>query len=86
MNARFLMIAVAALSAAPAIAADREQQVRDMAQAQPAQPRLLLASAEEVRTPAPAEQQAPAQPKPRRIARVTTCRCGDPQPQPDAQQ
>ena len=46
---------------------------------------IVLASAEAAQAPAPEADQPPPSPaKPRRAARVTTCRCGDPQPaQPD---
>ena len=80
-----IAIAVAMLAAA-AIAQpgkdDRQAKVPPTATAAP----VVLASAENVRQPASAEIQRPAD-RPRRSApRVTTCRCGDPQPdsgQPD---
>ena len=41
---------------------------------------VVLASADNVRAPAvAAEQRDATPPKPRRAARVTSCRCGDPQ-------
>jgi len=65
------------------------------AQAEPAKPEaqpsqassrpLVLASAEALKAPvAASEQQAPV--KRPRVARVTTCRCGDPVPQDDSEQ
>jgi hypothetical protein len=50
---------------------------------------IVLASAEtaqaQAQAPAGDQPAAPAA-KPRRAARVTTCRCGDPQPEPQDQQ
>jgi hypothetical protein len=44
---------------------------------------VVLASADQPRPPAPdAAQPAPA-PIKHRVGRVTTCRCGDPQPEPE---
>lgn len=43
---------------------------------------VVLASADTVRTP-PASQASSAPPKPI-VPRVTTCRCGDPQPEIDS--
>ncbi|MGE5563461.1 MAG: hypothetical protein ACM3ZV_09140 [Bacillota bacterium] len=76
MTARFVLIAAASLFSASAIAADAPTAPVHPA-VQPQSAPVVLASADQVRAPS-ADQQAPAQPK-RRIARVTTCRCGDPQ-------
>ena len=84
MQARFVLIAAISLAGTSAFAADAPK-----APVQPAtQPRsVVLASADDVRAPS-ADQPAPA-PQKRRIARVTTCRCGgqeaasDPEAQPD---
>jgi len=46
---------------------------------------VVLASAEAIHAPAPEAAQPSPAPAKRRIARVTTCRCGDPQPDPDSQ-
>ncbi len=77
MHARFVMIAAVALAAGTAASAEPAK-----APAQPAtQPAnrsataVLLASADQVRSPAPSDQASP-QSKPHRAARVTTCRCG----------
>jgi hypothetical protein len=48
-------------------------------QSQPAAHEVVLAAAETVRAQPTEAQPAPA-PAPHRIARITTCRCGDPQP------
>ena len=45
----------------------------------PAAP-VVLASASQAPAPSAADGQRPPDPAKRRIARVTTCRCGDPQP------
>jgi hypothetical protein len=78
MHARFLMIAAVALmaeSAAPAEPAKAPAQ----APARPvghSAPPVMLASADQVPTPGPADQAASTPAKPHRAARVTTCRCG----------
>jgi hypothetical protein len=46
---------------------------------------VVLASAEAIHAPAPESAQPSPAPTKRRIARVTTCRCGDPQPDPHSQ-
>jgi len=45
---------------------------------------VVLASADRVRTPSVATPQPVSAPAKRPAPRVTTCRCGDPQPEPDA--
>jgi hypothetical protein len=47
-------------------------------------PAVVLASADPVRAPAPAAPQPASAPVKRPTPRVTTCRCGDPQPGADA--
>jgi hypothetical protein len=81
MSARFMVIAAAALATAGvAVAAEPvkpEVQQASQPTTRPAQ--VLLASAEQVQAPvAPSDQPAPVK---RRAARVTTCRCGDPEQQ-----
>lgn len=81
MHARFMMIAALLTAAPPAFA--------DPAKAPEPQKRpatVVLASADEVRAPAPAADQPAAQPAKRRFARVTSCRCGDPAPESEQQQ
>jgi len=46
---------------------------------------IVLASAETVRSPAQGQSAQNPAPVKRVIPRVTTCRCGDPQPEPDDQ-
>lgn len=46
---------------------------------------IVLASAEQVRGTSPEAAQANSAPAKRRVPRVTTCRCGDPQAAPENQ-
>lgn len=81
MHARVVLIAAAALMSANAFAAEpHKPQDGPPAQPQSGAPSLVLASADVVRTQAPADQAAPTAAKRPRVGRVTTCRCGDPQP------
>ncbi|MFL6736891.1 MAG: hypothetical protein ACJ8F4_07515 [Sphingomonas sp.] len=84
MIARFTLIAVAGLASASACAAEPSRAPAPApAPAQHStQPQVVLASAEDVHAPTAPDQQSPAPPK-RRVARVTTCRCGDQQAQPE---
>jgi hypothetical protein len=84
MHVRFALVGAATLLSAAAVAAAEPASAPARAPAQP-QPRsapVVLASADQVQAPTPAAQAA-AQPKRARVARVTTCRCGDPQAQPE---
>ena len=77
MHAPFMMIAALALAAGTAASAEPTKASAQPA-AQPANrpaPTVLLASADQVRAPAPSDQANPPA-KPHRAARVTTCRCG----------
>jgi hypothetical protein len=76
-------LATAALAAPGAFAEPPKPQVRE---AGPVSARpIVLASADALKpTPAAADQQAPA--KRPRVARVTTCRCGNQLPQEDSEQ
>ena len=81
MHARVVLIAAAALMSANAFAAEPHKAPETApAQPQPAAPSLVLASADVVRTQAPADQSTSPAAKRPRVGRVTTCRCGDPQP------
>lgn len=81
MQVRFVLIAIIALTSAGAAAAEPQKApAKATAQLQPASPRVMLASADEVRSPAASEPQVQLQSKRPRVARVTTCRCGDQQP------
>lgn len=87
MHARFVVIASVAAMSAQAFAAEPAKPAsQPAAQAQPAPAEVVLASAEQAQTPASAVQQPAAAPKPHRVSRVTTCRCGDQQARPDDDQ
>ena len=78
MLARSILIA-ASLTAATAVLAEPPKP-QAQPPSQPSSRPIVLASAETVKGPAAAaDQQAPA--KRPRVARVTSCRCGDPVPQ-----
>lgn len=80
MTARLMFVAATTLAlATPAVAADPAKP--DLHQGGAVQPQreIVLASAETNATAPVADAQVPA-PVKRRVARVTTCRCGDPQP------
>jgi hypothetical protein len=79
MNARFVMIAATVLT----IGASATAEPPKTPAAGPAHPpsppaEVLLASADQVSTPASPDQGAAPVKRPR-VARVTTCRCGDQQ-------
>ncbi len=85
MHVRFLTIAAAAVALASGVAAEPPKAPapqQNSTQAHPAP--VVLASADHLAAPAAGQ----AAPKPHRVGRVTTCRCGgDPQPdQPEEQQ
>jgi len=81
MSARLMIIAAALTAASPAIAEPAKPQGAQATPPSRPPAELVLASAETTQSPAPtADQQTPA-PVRHRAARVTTCRCGDPQPQ-----
>jgi len=88
MYARFALIAAATLASANAFAAEPVKTAQPQpSQAQPVSAQVVLASADDVRAPAGTDHQtAPTPPKPHRIARVTTCRCGDLVPQASDEQ
>lgn len=73
MSARLILIAAAALAAATAAAAEPAKAPVQ----QPEKPaKVVLASADEVRAPAPTADRANSAPA-KRARRVTTCRCAD---------
>lgn len=85
MLTRFSLIAAATLVSAAAYAAQPSKpsrQPQTHSQPAPTVVPVALASADEVHVSPVTDPQAPQTPK-RRIARVTTCRCGDPQAQPE---
>ena len=85
MNARLITIGAAVLAIATGAFAE-PQKSRVPASNAPTNPPkpVILASADTVDTTAAASaQQVPTVPR-KRAARVTTCRCGDPQPDPES--
>ena len=87
MHARFVLIAAFAAMSAQAFAAEPAKPAPQPAgQPQQAPADVVLASAERVQAPAPASQQPTVAPKPHRLGRVMSCRCGDQQAQPDDDQ
>jgi hypothetical protein len=77
MKSRVAIIALTMLAAGTAAAAEPPKASAQAPAQQPNRPaRVMLASAEQVPAPAPADQANPQSPK-HRAARVTTCRCGD---------
>ena len=84
MLARFVLISAAFVSASAFAADAPKPPMHPAAQPDSPPPAVVLASADQLHSQS-ADQQAPAQPK-HRVARVTTCRCGDPQASdPEAQ-
>ena len=85
MHARFVLIAAAISLSGTAFAAEPVKPPVQPAvqQQQPALAQVVLASADDVRVPSPTDQQPQSAPKRPRVGRVTTCRCGDEQAQPE---
>ena len=82
MNARFIPIAAAMLIGSAAFAAEPVKPAAQPAtQVQPRPTEVVLASADQLPSPAPRDQQVVPPAKHPRVGRVTTCRCGDPQAQ-----
>ena len=83
MHARFVLIAVATLMSTSALRPiPRRPSPKPPAQPSRSTPKVVLASANIEQPSRPSAEQAPATPK-RRVGRVTSCRCGDQQAQPD---
>ena len=84
MRIRIAMIALAATSiGAVAVAQpDKDEQSAKAPKPAAAGP-VVLASAINVRRPSPTDSERAAEPVRRPTPRVTTCRCGDPQPADD---
>lgn len=86
MNIRVVIIAITVSSMAAAAAAQPgKDEPKDSKPAAVHTP-VILASASDVLRPSPTDASHPAKPPRRPAPRVTTCRCGDPQPEPDQQQ
>lgn len=82
MRAHLLIVALSGLSLATAAAAAEPAKVPVRTADQPADQEVpvVIAAADEARTPAGAERQAAVPAKRERRARVTTCRCGSQTP------
>ena len=76
MKIRFVLIAAALMSGTAFAAEPPKAPVEQAAQPPRSNASVVLASADEVRAPSTGDQQ-PATPVKHRVARVTTCRCGD---------
>jgi len=82
---KVLTVFAAALIAGSAAAEPPKNTDAKPAEAKLRPAEVVLASAERPRATT-AENQPNAVPAKRRVARVTTCRCGDPQTEPDSQE
>lgn len=87
MCVRMAMIAIAAASTSAVAVAQPGKDERPAKAPKPATAApVVLASASDVRRPSPGDAERAVEPARRPAPRVTTCRCGDPQPddsQPD---
>lgn len=89
MFARFIVIAATFVSGGALAAETPKATPQPVAQPQPSPAPVALASADDadqMRSPDPASHKMPVTPKLHRIARVTTCRCGEVAPQSDDDQ
>jgi hypothetical protein len=75
-----LIAAAAAIFSASVVAEPPKAEVHRASQPAKTPTEVALASADQIRAPAPAEQPSTTPVKRPRAARVTTCRCGDPDP------
>ena len=83
---RLSMIALGAFAiCGSAVAQPPKDAPAKPAQTQSRPTQIVLASAEQVREPSPEAVHASSAPARRARPRVTTCRCGDPQPDPENQ-
>ncbi|MES2135529.1 MAG: hypothetical protein V4502_00535 [Pseudomonadota bacterium] len=82
MTARFLITAAAISLAGAAVA---EPAKNDSPPPPHARPAVVLASADQAQPPAPQSGQQATTPIKHRVSRVTSCRCGDPQVDPEQQ-
>jgi hypothetical protein len=81
MGIHVTLIAAAAATLAASVGAEPPKaEVHQASQPAKTPTEVALASADQVRAPAPSEQPSTTPVKRPRAARVTTCRCGDPDP------
>jgi hypothetical protein len=86
MRARLTVIAAILTIGSAAFAEPPKSQPAPPPSMQKSPAEVILASAEGTHAPNADAGQPNAVPAKRRIARVTTCRCGDPQPDPESQE
>jgi hypothetical protein len=86
MRALVTVIAAMLTVGSAALAEPPKNQPAPSPSAQKAPAEVILASAETTHASAPDAGQPNAAPTKRRIARVTSCRCGDPQPDAESQE
>ena len=85
MSIRVVLFAIIAGAIATASSAQPDKDQREVKSPKSAAQPVVLASASDVRRPATAVADGSSQPVRRPAPRVTTCRCGDPQPGQDQQ-
>jgi hypothetical protein len=86
MHVRLMVIAATLAIGAVSAAAEPPKGQTPAAKPAKAPVEVMLASADNVRLAPPTADQPNAVPVKRRAARVTSCRCGDPQPAEQQQQ
>jgi hypothetical protein len=86
MMEKILTILATALIAGTAAAEPPKGAPAKAAEAKPPAAEVVLASAETAHAAASQTAESNGAPVKRRVARVTTCRCGDPQVEPDSQE
>ena len=85
MSVRTVMFAIAALTASAAAAQPYSGNRPRQGDTSPTPAPVVLASADARRPATPANAERPPEPARRPAPRVTSCRCGDPQPEQDPQ-
>ena len=83
MRIRIAMIVLAAASVGAVAVAQPDKDEQSKAPKPAAAGPVVLASASNVGRPSPTDPERAAEPVRRPAPRVTTCRCGDPQPADD---
>jgi hypothetical protein len=86
MRARLTVIAAMLTVGSAALAEPPKSQAAPPPSTQKSPAEVILASADTTHAPNPDAGQPNAGPAKRRIARVTTCRCGDAQPESESQE
>jgi hypothetical protein len=85
MSIRVALIAIAGAAITTGASAQPDKDQRDAKSPKPAAAPLVVALANDVRRPATSVADGFSQPVRHPAPRVTTCRCGDPQPEQDQQ-